>query len=206
MKTGATFQWHREHWKDQVFWGKNPEFEICSVMGWICSPSKIWCSPSVPQNGILFGDRVFTEVIRLKWGLQAGPNLVWLLFLQVPVLSCPILCNPWDRSLAGYSLHGILQARILQWVAMPSSRGSSQPRDWPCVSCTAGGIVTIEEAQDVPMGQGNPAQRAAHTTDREGRWPLTGRAEMSAAGPSPKRLQCHWYLEFGLLTCRTVRH
>ena len=151
------------------------------------------CSPSVPQNGILFGDRVFTEVIRLKWVLQVGPNPVWLMFLQVPMLLCPTLCNPWDCSPLGYSLHGILQTRILQWVAMPSSRGSSQPRDWPCVSCTAGGM-----AQESPLSHWgspwcsyrtrNPAQRAAHTIDREGRWPLTGRAEMSATGPSPKRL------------------
>ena len=43
--------------------------------------------------------------------------------------SCPTLCNPIDCSLPGSSVHGILQARILEWVAMPSSRGSSQPRD-----------------------------------------------------------------------------
>ena len=46
-------------------------------------------------------------------------------FLQ----SCPTLCNPMDCSPSGSSLHGILQARTLEWVAMPSSRGSSQPRD-----------------------------------------------------------------------------
>ena len=39
------------------------------------------------------------------------------------------LCNPMDCSPPGSSVHGILQARILEWVAMPSSRGSSQPRD-----------------------------------------------------------------------------
>ena len=39
------------------------------------------------------------------------------------------LCDPMDYSLPGSSVHGILQARILEWVAMPSSRGSSQPRD-----------------------------------------------------------------------------
>ena len=38
--------------------------------------------------------------------------------------SCPSLCDPMD-----YTVHGILQARILEWVAMPSSKGSSQPRD-----------------------------------------------------------------------------
>ena len=43
--------------------------------------------------------------------------------------SCPILCDPMDYSPPGYSVHEILQARILEWVAMPSSRGSSQPRN-----------------------------------------------------------------------------
>ena len=49
--------------------------------------------------------------------------------------SCPTLCNFVDCSLPGSSVHGILQARILEWVAMPSSRGSSQPRDQARVSC-----------------------------------------------------------------------
>ena len=43
--------------------------------------------------------------------------------------SCPTLCNPMD-----YTVHGILQARILEWVAFLFSRGSSQPRDWTQVS------------------------------------------------------------------------
>ena len=43
--------------------------------------------------------------------------------------SCLTLCDPMACSLPGPSVHGILQARILEWVAMPSSRGSSQPRD-----------------------------------------------------------------------------
>ena len=47
---------------------------------------------------------------------------------------CLNLCNPRDCSLPGSSVHGILQARILEWVAMPSSRGSSQPRDRTHVS------------------------------------------------------------------------
>ena len=48
--------------------------------------------------------------------------------------SCLILCDPMDYSPPGSSVHGILQARILEWVAMPSSRGSSQPRDKTRVS------------------------------------------------------------------------
>ena len=44
--------------------------------------------------------------------------------------SCPTLCNSMDRSLPGSSVHGILQARISEWVVIPFSRGSSWPRDW----------------------------------------------------------------------------
>ena len=57
---------------------------------------------------------------------------------------CLTLCNPMDYNLPGSSVHGILQARILEWVAMPSSRGSSQPRDWTCESCIAGRFFTAE--------------------------------------------------------------
>ena len=51
-------------------------------------------------------------------------------------------CNPMDRSPPGSSLHGILQARILKWVAISFSRGSSQSRDQTRVSCTAGRFFT----------------------------------------------------------------
>ena len=43
---------------------------------------------------------------------------------------CPILCDPLDSKPSGSSVHGILQARILEYVAIPFSRGSSWPRDW----------------------------------------------------------------------------
>ena len=50
---------------------------------------------------------------------------------------CPTLCDPMDYSPPGPSLHGILQERILEWVAMPYSRGSSWLRDWTWVSCVS---------------------------------------------------------------------
>ena len=50
---------------------------------------------------------------------------------------CPTLCDPMD-----HTVHGILQARILEQVAVPFSRGSSQPGDWTQVSCIAGGFFT----------------------------------------------------------------
>ena len=52
--------------------------------------------------------------------------------------SCPTLCDPVDCSLPGFSVHGILQARVLEWVAISFSRGSSQHRDWTQVSRIAG--------------------------------------------------------------------
>ena len=51
--------------------------------------------------------------------------------------SCPTLCDPMD-----YTVHGILQSRILEWVAVPFYRRSSQPRDWTQVSCIASGFFT----------------------------------------------------------------
>ena len=48
--------------------------------------------------------------------------------------SCPTLWDPMDCSLPGSSVSGILQARVLEWVAISSSRGSSWPRDWTLVS------------------------------------------------------------------------
>jgi len=56
---------------------------------------------------------------------------------------CPTLCEPMDCSLPGSSVHGISQARILQWVAIFFSRGSAQPRDQTWVSWIAGRFFTI---------------------------------------------------------------
>ena len=57
--------------------------------------------------------------------------------------SCPTLFDSVDYNLPGSFVHGILQARILEWVAMASSRGSSQPRDRIWVSCIAGRFFTV---------------------------------------------------------------
>ena len=54
--------------------------------------------------------------------------------------SCSTHCDPIDCSPPGSCVHGILQARILEWVATFSSRGSSWPKDWTWVSCTAGRV------------------------------------------------------------------
>ena len=48
--------------------------------------------------------------------------------------SCQTICDPMDCRPPGSSAHGVLQARIMEWVAMPSSRGSSRPRDGAHIS------------------------------------------------------------------------
>ena len=68
------------------------------------------------------------------WGKLQRDTCVCVKSLQ----SCLALCDPMDSNLPGSSVHGILQARILEWVAISSSRGSSQPRDQTCtfwISC-----------------------------------------------------------------------
>ena len=57
---------------------------------------------------------------------------------------CLTLCSPMDCSLPSSSVHGILQARLLERVAISSSRGSSWPRDQTHISCTTGGFSTAE--------------------------------------------------------------
>ena len=70
-------------------------------------------------------------------------------------LSCVWLCDPMV-----YTVHGILQARMLEWVAVPFSRGSSQPRDQTQVSCITGRFFTswaTREAQEYWSGQPIPS-------------------------------------------------
>ena len=77
-------------------------------------------------------------------GPALDKHMVWgtsVLFLAVE--SCVALCDPTDCGPPGSSVHGILQARILEWVTMPSSKGSSPPRDRIQVSLIAGGFFTI---------------------------------------------------------------
>ena len=57
--------------------------------------------------------------------------------------SCPTLCNPMDCSLPVSSVHGIFQARVLEWIAISFSRGSSQPRARTQVSCFVDRCFTV---------------------------------------------------------------
>ena len=90
----------------------------------------------------------------VNWMKLSKTSLIRFSLVKV-AQSCPTLCDLMD-----YTVHGILQARILEWVAYPFSSGSSQPRNWTGVSCIVGGFFTnwaIREAQEVglPSDKGN---------------------------------------------------
>ena len=87
----------------------------------------------------------------------------WVLFVSLIIpsreccaLNCSVLSNwlwpPWTTSHQASLSVGILHARILEWVAMPSSRGSSQPRDQTQVSLIAGGFFTDWAPREAPGG------------------------------------------------------
>ena len=72
------------------------------------------------------------------------------------VKPCPTLCNLMDYSQPSSSVHGILQERILMWVVIPFSRGSSWPKDGTRVSHTAGRFFTVWAPREAPKGKRDP--------------------------------------------------
>ena len=85
-----------------------------------------------------------------EWGL--GKEWVKSLEFDIDIevaRSCPTLCDPMDSSLAGSSVHGIFQARVLEWVAISFSRRSSRPRDQNRVSCIVGRHFTVRATREV---------------------------------------------------------
>ena len=68
--------------------------------------------------------------------------------------SCAILFDPMDCSLPGFSVHGIFQARVPEWVAFSFSRGSSWSRNQIGVSCIAGGFFTTLATREAPLSIG----------------------------------------------------
>ena len=139
------------------------------------------CSTSIPtptqsgsSEGLLFTPhnallslRCFPSHV-FAWNiLTRFPS--WVIFTSEPCLgsclyclesesevaqSCPTLCNPMDCSLPGFSVHGIFQARVLEWVAISFSRGSSQPRDRTWVFHIVGRRFTLWATREAPYCRG----------------------------------------------------
>ena len=103
--------------------------KCCLVACWLTGlalTTKLWIQ--VPESG---GSNLE----------QHHPHLMpWPRLIRMHVFSRSVMltfCNPMDCSPQGSSLHGILQARILEWAAISSFRGSFQLRDWTLVSCVS---------------------------------------------------------------------
>ena len=77
------------------------------------------------------------------------PRVCWKVKVLV-TQSCLTLCNSMDCSPPGSSLHGILQARKLEWITIPFSREPSRPKDWTWVSCIAGRFFTFWVTRKTP--------------------------------------------------------
>ena len=117
------------------------------------------CVVSVSTDVEKDSPATFTWLLRLtyfslrKWKRQLLPQhrsplvrilpAVCVVLLCLVAQSCPTLFDPMDYNAPGSSVHGILQARILECVAIPSSRGFSQPQDQTQDSCIADEFFTI---------------------------------------------------------------
>ena len=127
---------------------------------------RLWsCTTTIATEIDSWVDRTGVHTRLVGWRGSLPPNQRWLHACSV-IQSCPTwsvaqscltLCDPMDCSPPGSSVHGILQARRLEWVAISSSRGSSQPWGWTSVSCVAGRFFTIWDTREAPniLAKGN---------------------------------------------------
>ena len=122
--------------------------------------------------------------------------LCWSLCLNIKkaysLLSCPTLCDPMDYNLPGFSVHGIFQARILEWVAVPISRGSSQPRDRTRVSHIVGRFFTIWVIIDNYYINKNPFLKSVKWTGSL--WPALSHHSLSWGMHVCVHIHTHSYL------------
>ena len=127
------------HSLDQIF--RRPKMMKPRTIQWRLPTAKSWDKQPLPHAVFL--------LLLLFWG--AFPPLLTKSFSKTlakwkwkwsPSV-CPTLCDPMDSSLPGSAVHGIFQAKILEWAAISFSRGSSQPRDQTWVSCVGDRRFTV---------------------------------------------------------------
>ena len=91
---------------------------------------------------------------------------------QVWVVESYPFCDPMNYSWPGSSVHGMLQARILEWLAIPFLRGSSWPRNWAPVSCIAGRFYIIWATRKAWMTREKGCEKEGRGQQRLLRWSL----------------------------------
>ena len=112
-------------------------------------------SPSNEYSGLISIRTEWFDLPALQGTLKSllQHHISLSLYRKALLCSYPTLWDPMDCSLPGSSVHGIFQARILEWVAIPFSRGSSWPRDRTCVSCFTGEFVTVGAIREALLAQ-----------------------------------------------------
>ena len=140
----------------------SPKQSVCGLFNIHCTSALI--TKTIIQRGILI---IILIVINLVIFKYLGTMKVYYLSCSVLVppqdwgvskqsesevaQSCPTLFDPMDGSLPGSAVHGIFQARILEWAAISFSRGSSQPRDRTRVSHIAGRFFNVWATSEAHM-------------------------------------------------------
>ena len=130
----------------QLIWSPTENWQVRHALGVYLSV--LWkivyiCQYSEKSDPFL-GKYLVIRNISFWYTLEKNKLLLAVYIMKVLVAQlCPVLRYPMDCSLPGSSVHGIVQARILEWVAIPFSRGSSWSRDWTWIPCIAGRFFTI---------------------------------------------------------------
>ena len=134
--------WCKEGWRDHQMSYSRLQTKEEGAFKW---KGDIW-----PKNEFApfwwssFEDQCWDALLSTSWVCKCVSVCVYVSHTVVLIaLSCPTFCNPMDCSLPGSFVHGILQARKLEWVALPFSRGSSHSRDQTQVSHTVNRFFTI---------------------------------------------------------------
>ena len=115
----------------------------------------------------------------------------------VPCCSCFVvkvyltLCDPMDCSLPGASVHGILQARILEWVAISFSRESSRPRDQICISCIGRWILYHRATREVQFSRSVVSDSLRPHESQHARPPCLSPTPRVHSDSRPLNQRCH---------------
>ena len=159
-------------WWDPDWEREQEDFRVVNIQRciqmWKTSHHGEWPSASIKipiqskkEQGYVGGGRVRWETPHpaqhssacLKLWVEEGQ---WGKLSSIPTLqaqslkSCLTLCNPMDCSPPGSSVHSIFQARILEWIVIPSFRGSFHPRDWTYISCLGRWILYHWTTWEIP--------------------------------------------------------
>ena len=113
-----------------------------------------WSGSPLPSPRDLLHPRIGPRSPHWQMGSTAGSTWAVCCACTQRLWFCLSLWDPMDCSPPGSSVHGLLQARILEWVAMPSSRESSQPKDQTHVSCIS--CIAVEFFTHWTMGKPAP--------------------------------------------------